>query len=128
MVIRRHNTNGAARPRRGAALLMCLFVLMVVSSLLVNLLDTEMLQLAETRNTIEYEQALYWSNAGVHHACAELLQDSAWRGTLNQGTLPPAANPAGYSVTVSDDPGGVLVVSTGYSGLGARTVEAVVSL
>ena len=120
-------TNDRAR-RTGAALLMCLFVISVVSSLLINVLDTEMLQMAETRNTIEYEQALYWANAGVHRACAELSQNSSWRGTISEGTLPPSASPAGYSVTASDQGSDVLVVSSGYSGNGARTVEATVSL
>ena len=112
-------------PRRGAALLMCLFVIFMVSSLVLNVLDTERLQLASTRNTIEYEKALYQANAGVHHACAELLQDTSWRGTLNDGVLPPTSPADGYSVTAVDNgTGGVTVTSTGYAGSGHRTVEA----
>lgn len=119
----------APRQRRGAALLLCLFLLFMVSSLVLNVLDTEMLQLAATRNTIEYEKALYLANAGVHHACSELMQDTSWRGTVQDGTLPPTSPAEGYSATATDDgSGNVTVVATGYAGAGKRTVEATVSL
>lgn len=106
---------------------MCLFLVFMVSGLLVNIVRTETLQLAATRNSIEYEQALYWANAGVHHACAELMQDSSWRGTVTDGVLPPSSSPAGYTSTAVDGTSGVIVVtSTGYSGQGVRTVSATV--
>lgn len=114
--------------RRGAALLMCLFMILMVASLVTSVLDTETLQLAATRNTIEYEQALYWANAGVHRACAELTLDASFRGTLTEGALPPATSPSGFSVTVSDDAFNILIVATGYSGRGERTVQANVEL
>ncbi|MGL4512035.1 MAG: hypothetical protein ACRCT8_03020 [Lacipirellulaceae bacterium] len=115
--------------RRGATLLMCLFVVFMVSALLMNILGVETLQLAATRNTIEYEQALYWANAGVHHACAQLTANATWRGTLTDGAIPPNTNPFGFSVTATDNGlGGVTVRGTGYSGRGARTVEANVEL
>ena len=115
--------------RRGAALLMTLFLVFMVSALVLNVMQTETLQLAATRNAIEYEQALYWANAGVHHACVELMNDPAWRGTVSEGALPPSASPSGYSTTGADDgTGGVLITSTGYSGQGARTVQATIEL
>ncbi|WP_145112259.1 hypothetical protein [Botrimarina mediterranea] len=113
--------------RRGVALLMCLFLVCMVSTFVLNIAQTETLQLAVTRNSIEYEQSLYWANAGVHHVCAQLLADSAWRGTVTDGVLPPALQPAGYSATALDDgAGNVLVTATGYSGLGSRTISATV--
>ena len=106
----------------------CLFVILVVSSLVMNILDTALLDFAKTRNRIQYEQANYWANAGVNHAAAELLANSTWRGTVTDGTLPPSSNPAGYSATAVDDgSGGVEITSTGYSGLGTRTLEAVIT-
>lgn len=116
------------KPDRGAALIMCLLLVLIVASLVTSVLDTETLQLAAARNTIEYEQALYWANAGVHRACAELLGNPSFRGTLSEGTLPPAASASGFSVSVSDDVGSVLVVATGYAGHGERTVEANIEL
>lgn len=107
--------------------MMCLFLIFMVSGLLLNIVQTETLQLAATRNTIEYEQALYWANAGVHHACAELSLDPAWRGPATDGAVPPTEPAAGYSVSASLDASGMfLVTSTGYSGRGHRTVTATV--
>lgn len=115
--------------RRGAALLLAMFLVFMVSTLVLNVMQTETLQLAVTRNAIEYEQSLYWANAGVHHACAELIADSSWRGTVSDGTVPPATPASGYSATgVDDGSGGVLVTSVGYSGQGARTVQATIEL
>jgi len=115
------------RPRRGVALLMCLFLVFIVSTFVLNIAQTETLQLAVTRNSIEYEQSLYWANAGVHHVCAQLLADTAWRGTVTDGVLPPAVKPAGYSATAIDDGlGNVLVTARGYSGHGSRTLSATI--
>ncbi|QDT68585.1 hypothetical protein MalM25_15080 [Planctomycetes bacterium MalM25] len=117
------------QPRRGAALLMSLFLVFMVSALVLNVMQTETLQLAATRNAIEYEQALYWANAGVHHACVELMNDPGWRGAVSEGTAPPSPAASGYSATgVDDGSGGVLVTSIGYSGQGMRTVQATIEL
>lgn len=116
------------RPRKGMALLMCLFLVFMVSTLVLNIAQTETLQLAVTRNSIEYEQSLYWANAGVHHVCAQLLADTAWRGTVTDGTLPPVLQPAGYTATAIDDGlGNVLVTARGYSGNGSRTLSATIA-
>lgn len=115
--------------RPGAALLMCLFLVFMVSAMVLNVVQTETLQLAATRNSIEYEQALYWANAGVHDACSELLQDPAWRGTVTDGTVPPTPLPSGYSATAVDDgSGNVIVTATGYAGQGQRTVQATIEI
>ena len=108
---------------------MCLFLVCMVSALVLNIAQTETLHLAITRNSIEYEQSLYWANAGVHHVCAQLLADTNWRGTVTDGALPPAVSPAGYTATASDDGlGNVLVTSRGYSGHGSRTLSATIEL
>jgi hypothetical protein len=115
--------------RKGAALLMCLFLVFMTSSLVLNVVGTQTLQFAATRNTIQYDQALYWANAGVHHACAELIQDDSFRGLVSDGVVPPSASPEGYEAIVADDGGGNLVVtSTGYSDTGERTVQATIQL
>jgi hypothetical protein len=106
---------------------MCLFLVFMASTFVLNIAQTETLQLAITRNSIEYEQSLYWANAGVHHVCAQLLADTAWRGVVSDGVLPPLPQAAGYSATAVDDGlGNVLVTSTGYSGYGHRTVAATI--
>lgn len=108
---------------------MTLFLVFMVSTLVLNIAQTETLQLAATRNTIEYEKALYLANAGVHDACSQLMVDASWRGSTTDGTVPPATPTSGYTATATDDGfGNVVVTSTGYSGHGARTVQATIEL
>ena len=108
---------------------MSLFLVFMVSTMVLNIVQTETLQLAVVRNSIEYEQALYWANAGVHEACVELMQDNTWRGPSSDGVVPPASPAAGYSVTAADDGlGNVVVTSTGFAGAGRRTVQATIEL
>ncbi|TWT97869.1 hypothetical protein Pla108_20230 [Botrimarina colliarenosi] len=108
---------------------MCLFLVFMVSTLVLNVVQTETLQLAATRNSIEYEQALYLANAGVHHACSQLAADATWRGVVTDGVLPPSSPAAGYSTSAADDAlGNVVVTSTGFAGNGKRTVSATIEL
>ncbi|QDU57126.1 hypothetical protein [Aeoliella mucimassa] len=112
--------------QRGMALLLCLFVVFIVSSLILNVITTETLQYSVARNVHDYQRAIYLANAGVHHVCAELEADNAWRGTVTDGSYP--ANNT-YSATASDGTDGdVDIVSTGVSGNVTRTVEATVEL
>ena len=108
---------------------MCLFLVFMASTFVLNIAQTETLHLAITRNSIEYEQSLYWANAGVHHVCAQLSANAAWRGTVSDGVLPPTVNPAGYAATATDDGlGNVIVTARGYSGRGSRTISAIIEL
>ena len=108
------------------ALLLCLFVVFMVSSLILNVLYTEAIQFAVARNVHDYERALYLANAGIHHACAELEADDTWRGTVSDGSYPSDNT---YSATATDGTGiEVEITSTGVSGDVTRTVEATVEL
>ncbi|TWT35497.1 hypothetical protein KOR34_03890 [Posidoniimonas corsicana] len=110
--------------RKGAALLVVIFVVFMVSSLVLNMLTTETQQSAVARNVRDYERALYLANAGVHHACALLAEDDAYRGTITDGAYPADDT---YSATVADGVDGqVDVVSVGVAGEAARTVEATI--
>ena len=109
------------------ALLLTLFIFFVVSNLVVHILDTEMLQQSALRNTNDYEKALYLANAGVHHAAAELEQNSNWRGTVTDGGFPASGS---YSATASDGvaPGTVDIASAGVSGAITRRLSAVAEI
>ncbi|MEM6654310.1 MAG: hypothetical protein AAF596_00765 [Planctomycetota bacterium] len=115
------------RRPRGAALLVCLFVILVVSSLVLNMLDTETLQLASARNIEDHERALYLANAAVHHACALLEADNTWRGTVTDGSYPADDT---YTVTATDGSvsGTVLLQATGASGNVTRSLDATIDL
>ncbi len=112
--------------RRGVALLLCLFVILIVSVTVVSVLNTETLQYTAARHAIDYERALYLANAGVHHACAVLEDNPSWRSTVTEGTYP---NSGSYSATAIDGTTTtVLITSTGVAGEVSRTVEAGIDL
>jgi len=115
------------RPPAGVALLLCLFVLAIVTVWIVNMLDSATVYQAALRNTIEYEQALYLSNAGVHHAVAELEDNTAWRGTATAGGYPASGS---YSATAVDGvaPGTVEITSVGVAGDATRRLQATVQV
>ncbi len=122
---RNKHARRATRPR-GMALLLCLFVVFMVSSLLLSVVQTETVQYSAARNIDDYERALYLANAGVHHACAELEANASWRGTVTDGSYPVDDT---YSATASDGMGGSIdIVSVGVSGDVTRTIDATVEL
>jgi len=123
-VIRR---SALSRQRAGVALLLCLFVLSIVTVWLVDMLDSQTVYQSALRNTIEYEQALYQANAGVHHAVAELEADTAWRGTVTAGSYPASGS---YSATAVNGAtaGTVDVTSYGVAGAVTRKLSATVQV
>jgi Tfp pilus assembly protein PilX len=111
--------------RAGVALLVCLFVLSIVSVWTVNMFQSATVYQSALRNNIEYEQALYLANAGVHHAMAELENNLAWRSTVTAGGYPASGS---YSATAVNGaaPGTVEITSTGVSGEATRRLLATV--
>jgi Tfp pilus assembly protein PilX len=87
-MIQKHKSATQRRSRRGAALMICMFIIFLVTLLVVNVLDTLTLELSSVRNNIDYERALYLANAGVHAAAAEMEADPGWRGTVTDGSFP----------------------------------------
>jgi type II secretory pathway component PulK len=113
--------------RSGVALLVCLFVLSIVSVWVVNMLESATVYQSALRNSIEYEQAMYLANAGVHHAMAELAANLAWRGTVTGGSYPASGS---YSATAVNGAasGTVDITSTGVSGGATRRLQATVQI
>ena len=116
---------GRVARERGIALLVCLFVLSLVSVWVVAMFKSATIYQSALRNTIEYEQALYLANAGVHHAVAELEMDVSWRGTVSAGGYPASGS---YSATAVEGATGdtVEITSTGVAGGATRTLQATV--
>ena len=109
------------------ALLLCLFVLSIVTVWLVDMLDSATVYQSALRNTIEYEQSLYLANAGVHHAVAELEADTEWLGTVTAGSYPASGS---YSATAvaGSIVGTVDITSYGVSGAVTRKLFATVQV
>lgn len=114
------------RRRKGAALLVCLFIIFIITTLVVNILDTEMLELSALHNTINYSRALYLANAGVHAATCELENSAIWRGTVSEGSYPADDT---YTATAVDGSNNTVVITAkGSAGGIIRTVTATVEL
>jgi Tfp pilus assembly protein PilX len=116
-----------ATSRDGVALVLCLFVLSIVTVWLVDMLNSQTVYQSALRNTIEYERALYLANAGIHHAVAELELSTSWRGTVTAGGYPASGS---YSATAVNGvaAGTVDVTSTGVAGEVTRRVQATVQV
>src|SRR3954464_11074829 len=101
--------------RKGIALLICLFVLSLVTVWTVDMLESASIYQSALRNSIEYEQSLYQANAGVHHVLAQLEADSSWRGTVTAGSYPASGS---YSATAVNGAatGTADITSTGVAG------------
>jgi hypothetical protein len=105
--------------------LVCLFVLSLVSLWAVDMLESASVYQSALRNSIEYEQALYQANAGVHHALAQLEINTSWRGTVTAGSYPASGS---YSATAVNGAvaGTVDITSTGVAGGTTRRLSSTV--
>jgi Tfp pilus assembly protein PilX len=125
-VIRRSPMRRGRQQREGMALLLCIFILSIITVWLVDMLDTTTTYTSALRNNIEYEQALYQANAGVHDAVAQLESNSSWVGTVTAGSYPASGS---YSATAATGSGGtVTVISYGVAGATTRKVVATVQV
>lgn len=115
---------------RGAALLVCIFVMLMISSLVVFALDIQTTEMALARNTLDLSKALYLADGGLQHALGMLRADRTWRtGFPSPGVEYPAGSGNFYVVTVVDGGGGeVIVTSTGSSSGLSKTVRATIAL
>ena len=125
-MIHQHKAGTQQRSRRGAALMICMFIIFLVTLLVVSVLDTVTLELSSVRNNIDYERALYLANAGVHAAAAELEADTGWRGTVADGAYPGDDTYQATAVTGALNT--VIVTARGVSGSITRTVTAAFQL
>lgn len=112
-------------PNRGAALLVCVFVISAVTLLVVRILDDETSRYTAVRNTADYERALYLAGAAVHNGLAELEADFSFRGTVTEGSYPADDT---YSASVADGANSsqAVVTGTGVSGVATRSLQVTV--
>jgi Tfp pilus assembly protein PilX len=111
--------------RSGIALLICLFVLSLITVWVIDMLESATVYQSALRNSIEYEQALYQANAGVQHALAQLESDLTWRGTVTAGGY-PASNSYSATAVNGATAGTVDITSTGVAGATTRRCFATV--
>ncbi|MCA9125980.1 MAG: hypothetical protein KDB22_02805 [Planctomycetales bacterium] len=112
--------------RSGAALLLAIFVMAIVSSLVVAIADAQTLRYAALRNTTDWDSARYLAEAGLHDALSRLETDINWRTGIGT-TEYPANSGRIYSVAVQDGPDGTVIISaTGSTGAFSRVLTATI--
>lgn len=110
--------------RRGAALLLAIFIMTVVSMLVVAMADTQTLRYAALRNTRDWDDARYLAEAGLHHALSQLEADIDWRAGIGSTEFPVDSGHY-YSATVQDGPDATVIISaTGLAGSFSRVLTA----
>lgn len=120
------NQVSARKQRRGAALLFSMFIIAFMTLMVINVLDTTMLEMSALRNGMDYERALFLANAGVHEAAAQLEANSSWTGVITEGAYP--ADDTYEATAVSGTQHTVNVTSIGVAGEVTRTIQAVIEL
>ncbi len=126
----RTTSPGGLRRRRSAALIICIFTMVIVSSMVVFVFEIETTEMAITRNTLDLSRALYVADAGIQHALSMLRGDRTWRsGFPYPGVVYPPGSGSSYVVTVADGGSGELIVtSTGAAAGLTKTVRATLTV
>jgi Tfp pilus assembly protein PilX len=109
-----------------------MFVMAVTSMLVITILDTQTLQYASLRNTMDYDRARYLAEAGVAHALAELDLDFD-SADLRKNGIGPEPFPIGstntYTATVVDQADGkVTITGEGTASQFTRRVQTTVKM
>lgn len=119
------------KSRRGAALMMALFVMMVCSMIVITILDTQTLQFSALRNTMDYDRARYLAESGIQHSLAFIEQDYDLIG-IDKYDIPWTNAPDGnnqYMADLSEGAAGTIIVSAqGRSGNFTRRLEITIKM
>ncbi|WP_143543952.1 hypothetical protein [Rhodopirellula sp. MGV] len=98
----------------------------LVSSLVVGLLESERIRFMALRNSVQWDEARYLAEAGVHAAIMNLESDFQWRTGVQTTEFPPGSGRT-YSVTLSDNGNGTVDVhSEGRSGSFSRYLDVTI--
>jgi len=122
------------KKRRGAAFLLALFVMAVCSMIVIATLDTQTMQFASLRNTMDFDRARYLAEAGVQHALAFLEEDYAIgpgndinKYDMGWTNFPDSNNQ--YQVDLTEGPNGTVIIrADGRAGQFTRRLEITVKM
>ncbi|MCA9123231.1 MAG: hypothetical protein H6822_28190 [Planctomycetaceae bacterium] len=117
--------------RRGAALMMALFVMTICTMLVITILDTQTLQFTALRNTVDYDRARYLAESGIQHALAFIEQDYDLIG-IDKYDVPWTNAPDSNSQYMADlsegGNGTVIIAAQGRSGNFTRRLEITIKM
>lgn len=114
--------------RRGASLMIAVFVMAICALIVVTTLDTQTLQYASLRNTMDYDKARYLAEAGAQHALAFLEDDITATDDLDWTEFPIGSGDR-YMAEVTDNGDGTITVTgIGEAGSVTRRLEILVKM
>ena len=115
-------------PRRGAILLVILFLMALTAPLLCTAFEGQAMGLRCVHNDISARNALYIAEAGVNDAIAQILLDPSWRTGFSNKEF-PAGSGHTYTVTVQDTTDNkIRITSTSQTADGfSRTITAIIA-
>ena len=112
--------------KKGVALLLALFTLIIISLLLISFLELTTTDLQIVSNHLTRDEALYIADAGVEYAVSQLRNNKNWQ-VSNETTPFPSGSSNTYAVTYPVDSG--IIRSTGRLITGGQvTLEVKVSV
>lgn len=103
-----------------------MFVMAVSSVMVISIMDTETLQYAALRNTMDWDRARYLAEAGLQHALAEVEADITWRTGITNTQFPAGSGNIYWASAVDGPNGTVVVTSFGQAGGVTRKLETTV--
>jgi type II secretory pathway component PulK len=112
--------------KKGAALLLAIFSLILISLLVIAFLEVTTIDLQIISNHLMHTQALYIADAGIEYAISQLRIDNNWKKTPRPIELPSGSGNT-YDVTYSAVSGKINSRATLTSG-GEVNLEAKVSV
>ena len=112
--------------KKGAALLLAIFSLIIISLLVTAFLELTTIDLQIISNHLMRNQALYIADAGIEYAISQLRINKNWKQTLRPIELPVGSGNT-YDVTYSSVSGKINSKATLVSGQ-EITLEAKVSV
>lgn len=113
--------------------MLALFVMAVTSMIVITIFDTQTLQYAALRNTVDYDRARYLAEAGIQHALS-ILEVDFDQGEATGFTIPAVQFPAGsgnvYDATIGplEDDGTRTVSAQGTAGTFTRRLEILIKM
>jgi hypothetical protein len=103
-----------------------MFVMAISSVLVISIMDTETLQYAALRNTMDWDRARYLAEAGLQHALAEVEADITWRAGISNTQFPAGSGNIYWATAVDGANGTVVITAWGQAGSVTRKLETTV--
>ena len=91
--------------------MLALFVMTVASSLVVAIVDSQLLRHAALRNTRDWDRARYLAESGLNHAFAELEKNIEFRTEIAWTEFPVGSGDR-FMATLQDGPKGTVVIQS----------------